>query len=321
MVGRPRGTLNNSGTHLTPRRNNGNIDWNKVYSEYIVDVIERQIAPNTLRGLMYILKAKDILKKSDYNGLTTHCRDWRKEGKIRWDDIIDGSGRGVINNFSDYQTTEKFVNNRVHFLRNGGQYYRQYLNTEWRWYGQSHYVEIWCEKHAIAGTVTALTGDGYVRVAYNKGNPGWRYMHDNCVRLKKEMLRSFSDSAADSRPRNVHIFYLGDWDKSGRHMDAELEGQLRYFGLWNRIHFKRIGLLPEQVEEYNLPQNFESGEGYEVDALHAFNPQAFKKLILDHINPYFDDDIHKQVLAQHPEEDIDNQIRCKIQFLPNVGSE
>jgi hypothetical protein len=92
MVGRPKGVLNNSGIHLTPRRNNGNIDWNKVYSEYIADIIFRQIAPNTLRGLMYILKTKDILKKSDYNGLITHCRDWRKEGKIGWDDIIDGSG-------------------------------------------------------------------------------------------------------------------------------------------------------------------------------------------------------------------------------------
>ena len=136
-------------------------------------------------------------------------------------------------------------------------------------------------------------------------------MHDNCERLRNEMLQSYSSSSAR---RNIYIFYLGDWDKYGRHMDKELELQLKHFGLWDKINFKRIGLLPEQIQEYNLPQNFE-GEGYEVDALNAFNPHAFRNLILDHVDSLFDDDIHGQILAQHPVEDIEDMILGRVKFL------
>jgi hypothetical protein len=169
MVGRPIGRPNNSGTPFTPRRNNGNIDWTKVLVGYILDVVRRQIAPNSIRGIMYILKAKNILKKSDYAGLTKHFTDWRKAGLIDWDAIIDGSGRGVINDFTDYKSIKYFVDDNVDFLKNAGEYYREYLNGKWRWYGQPNYIEIWCEKHAIAGTVKTLVGKRYVRVAFNKG--------------------------------------------------------------------------------------------------------------------------------------------------------
>lgn len=135
IMGRPRGIKNNSGGINAPRRANGNINWDEVYRQYIAGIILEQIASNTLRGIMYILKSKNILKKSDYNGLITHCRDWRKAGLIAWNDIIDGSGRGVINDFGDYLNIPNFVNNQINYIRNGGEYYRRYLETRWRWYG------------------------------------------------------------------------------------------------------------------------------------------------------------------------------------------
>jgi len=108
------------GTLKTPRRSNGNIDWEQIYSKYIRSIIENQIAPNTGRGIMYILKSKGILVKQDYNQLTTHLRDWRKEGRIGWDQIADGSGRGIINDFQGYQSPDTFINYAVDFLKNGG---------------------------------------------------------------------------------------------------------------------------------------------------------------------------------------------------------
>jgi hypothetical protein len=85
-------------------------------------------------------------------------------------------------------------------------------------------------------------------------------------------------------------------------------------GLRDKVNFKRIGLLPEQIQEYNLSQNFE-GEGYEVDALNAFNPYAFRNLILGHLDPLFDNDRHRQILAQHPVEDITDMILSRVKFL------
>jgi hypothetical protein len=306
-------TLRRSGTTTTPRRSNGNIDWEQVYSQNVRPIIDSQIAPNTSRGLMYILKNQNILVKTDYNQLIVHLRDWRKDGRISWDQIADGSGRGVINDFSDFQDPEEFVNSQVNFLRNGGRYYQRYLNTEWRWHGQPHYIEIWSEKHAIVGTIAELVKDRYVRVSFNKGNPGWGYMHENRIRLLNK-LYYYDDEKKERHRRNIHIWYLGDYDKYGRHMDLELEGQLKFFSLWNFVEFKRIGLLYEQIQEYGLPTNFATGEGYEVDALNAFDPDAFRGLIEEHIDPYFDEKIHERLLERIPAKYVDDLISEKVKF-------
>jgi hypothetical protein len=303
------------GTSKTPRRPNGNIDWERVYNPDVRDIIHTQIAPNTGRGLMYILKSKGILVKSDYKQLSVHLRDWRKDGRIRWDQIADGSGRGIINEFMDFQSPDLFFGTRINTLKNGANIYRRILNEDWRWYGQKHYVEFWLEKHAIAGTVAALVGNRYVRVGFNRGNTGWGFMHENCDRLRNELYTTGENGTAIKR--KIHLFYLGDDDSFGRHMDLEIRNQLEFFGMLNLVEFKRIALTPEQVEAYSLPSNFESGEGYEVDALNAFQPKEFKNLINNHIEPYFDKGEHQRMLerVEFQPETIDANIRSRIVFL------
>jgi hypothetical protein len=309
------------GTPKSPRRPNGNIDWEEVYQRYVKNIMREQIAPNTGRGLMYILKSKEILVKSDYNQLIVHLRDWRKDGRIRWDQIADGSGRGIINDFADYEPPDKFFNRRIEILRNGGEVYRRILNADWRWYGQKHYVEFWLEKHAITGTVAKLVGNRYVRVGFNKGNPGWGFMHDNCERLKNELYTTGLNG--DRLRRQIHLCYLGDKDKQGDHMDHEIRNQLDFFGMLKLVDFKRIAVTEEQVMSYGLPVNFESGEGYEVDALNAYKPKEFAKLINSQIEPYFDVDVHNAILEREEfqAETIDAKIREKIAFLDEGENE
>jgi hypothetical protein len=304
-----------AGTKLTPRRPNNNIDWEEVYNRYVRNIIRSQIAPNTGRGLMYILKSKNVLVKSDYNQLVVHLRDWRKDGRIRWDQIADGSGRGIINDFSDFQSPDTFFDRRITALKHGGEIYRQILDNDWRWYGQKHYVEFWLEKNAISRTVAALVGNRYVRVGFNKGNPGWGFMHENFERLKDELYTT--DENGDRIRRIIHLYYLGDNDKKGNHMDHEIRNQLEFFGMLKLVRFERIALTPDQVEAYNLPTNFESGEGYEVDALNAFQPDKFAKLIDNHITKHFDEDVHHSILEREEfqAESIDAKIRSKVAFL------
>ena len=307
------------GTSKTPRRPNYDIDWEEIWKQYVRPIIKSQIAPNTGRGLMYILKSKQILVKKDYKGLITHLRDWRKDGRIGWDQIADGSGRGIINDFSDFESPDEYIKSRYNELLHAGQFYHDYLNNDWRWYGQKHYVEFWLEKHAIAGTTSALVGDRYVRVGFNRGNTGWRYMHDCCQRLRNELYtRDINSNDSQKRiRRTIHVYYLGDRDQQGDHMDLEIRAQLRFFGMLHSVDFERIAITDEQVKSYNLPQNFESGEGYEVDALNAYNPQQFAKLIDEHINKHFDKGIHEKVLAlpDFQPKTIDDRIGKKIIFL------
>jgi hypothetical protein len=71
------------GTPKSPRRPNGNIDWEEVYQRYVKDIMREQIAPNTGRGLMYILKSKKILVKSDYNQLIVCILcSWEGNGSV-----------------------------------------------------------------------------------------------------------------------------------------------------------------------------------------------------------------------------------------------
>jgi len=300
---------NNSGGVNAPRRKNGNIDWEVVYPKYVKSIIDGQIAPNTNRGLMYILESKGVLKKSDYSGLTNHLVDWRKVGRIDWKDLADGSGRGVYNDFHDFIHSDDFVNGAVDGLAKCGHKYQRWLRSDWRWYGQPHYTEVWTEKHAVVGTIAAHIAGTYVRVAFNRGNPGWGYIHDNCQRLENEMW--YKDINTDEwKRRQIHVWYLGDDDKYGRDMDRQIKEQLEFFGLLNKIEFKRIAILPSQVQEYQLRVDFETGKGYEIDALNAFNPTAFKKLLLSHITPYFDTDIHNQILEEYSAKEI-NDIAIK----------
>jgi hypothetical protein len=79
-----------------------------------------------------------------------------------------------------------------------------------------------------------------------------------------------------------------------------------------------LAVLPSQIEEYGMPVDFESGKGYEIDALNAFNSDALKQLLLDHIEPYFDKDIHQRLLELNPTEDIDKLPRSKIRFRTRI---
>lgn len=61
---RPRGHKSTSGGPNAPRFANGNINWNEVYRKYLSDIMTNHKALNTVRGLMYIVKATEISKKS-----------------------------------------------------------------------------------------------------------------------------------------------------------------------------------------------------------------------------------------------------------------
>ena len=104
-------------------------------------------------------------------------------------------------------------------------------------------------------------------------------------------------------------------------MDQEIREQLEFFEISDFVEFKRIGLTPHQVKAYDLPSNFESGEGYEVDALNAFKPEEFAKLIHRSIDLYFDKSLHKRILEKYSPQIIDSRIRERIGFLDEDENE
>jgi hypothetical protein len=298
---------------------NGSHDWNSILFEHIIPITERQIAPNSNRGIMYLLVAKNVILKYDYDML---CRTlvWaRKEGIIPWDAISDDSGRGIINNFTDYYIDPaNWVDSTVNYICNGGIHYRNQL---YKWCGQPYYLEYWIEKMALARVVAKYVGDMQVHVAYNKGTTGWGFIFENCKRIQEELDGRNCNPVLNIPKKKVEIYYLGDADKHRHDMDRIIEEQLRFFGIWNKIHFERIAITDAQIVELNLPENFEVSKdgkpkgGVQLDALQAFHPRVFEKLIQQRIQKRFNKNIYNQLLEEHPAERIDNLIRKKIKFL------
>ena len=175
-----------------------------------------------------------------------------------------------------------------------------------------HDREFWSEKHAVVATIANHIEGQYVRVAYNKGMPGWGYMHNEPCRRLKNWLYYRDIETSELTKRKIHIWYLGDSDTYGHTMDRLIIEQLRFFGLLRSIEFKRIAVIPSQVREYGLIESFDKDKGYEIDALNAFNPTGFKQLLLDHIEPYFDERIHKLVLKKFNEQDINKRVRSSL---------
>jgi hypothetical protein len=242
-----KGNKNDSGGLNAPRHPNGNIDWAEVYSKYLRPILDRQPAPNTIRGLMYILKSQGILKKTDYNTLDKRLVDWRLQGLVDWNAIADDSGRSLIGDFDGFMKPETWIGNKIDSLKDAASEFRYLLNNQWRWFGQPNYVEFMTEKQAVTATVYSYVEDRYVKISYNKGNNGWGWAHTYAEMLKDE-LEYYDFKTRQYKPRKVYLWYLGDDDKYGRHMDGELRNQLRQFGILDKIHFERIAVLPKQVK-------------------------------------------------------------------------
>jgi hypothetical protein len=303
---------------LAPKLSNGNIDWNTTLDKYIIPIIRNQTAPRSIRGNLYHFFSKNILMKKDYDGLVNALTEARKDGRIPWDAVLDGSGRGVLNDFEDYEDRQDFVDRLYDYLRNGGVHYR---NSIPRWYGQKHYAEYWVESGTAAKTIKGYIGNRQIRIAYNKGNPGWKFAYDNSLRLKTELERTehyYFDLNARSQ-KKIHIYYFGDNDKPGNDMDVFIQEQLEHFDLLEEIEFKRLALTDKQVRRYQLPENFETGKGVQLDALEAYVPDEFKKIVQEPIDKLFDKNIYQKVLEEHPVEDIDTRIRQKVRFLEDDG--
>jgi hypothetical protein len=296
------------------KHSNGNIDWKATLEKYILPAIQSQNAPRSVRGNLYHMLSKNVLMKDDYEGLDDVLTRARKDGTIPWDAVLDGSGRGVINDFDDYEESDDFVDRIARYVNDAGEIYRKRIP---RWYGQKHYVEYWVETGTMAQTIKGYLGHRQIRVAHNKGNPGWKFAYDNSERLYKELdehehLEYDLDALYN---KQIHIYYFGDDDKYGNDMDLFIREQLQHFDLLPRhVEFRRLALIPEQERRYDLPANFETEKGYQLDALEAYAPDAFRLIVQDPVDNLFDEDIHKKMLNEkkHSGDDILRKIRKKL---------
>jgi hypothetical protein len=116
--------------------------------------------------------------------------------------------------------------------------------------------------------------------------------------------KSFAYEAAKhiaTQQRPAYIYHLGDSDPSGEDAARDVEAKLRRYAPDAEIHFKRVAVLNEQIERWNLPlrpnkpgdsrtKKFHRQAGsVELDAIPA---HELRKLVRDCIELHVDDDLH-----------------------------
>jgi len=302
------------------------ISWKSVVNvvkDEIVPFFENEGVKPTLRTIFYALVSRNIIPntRSSYQRLSKVLVEARKDNIFRWD-FMEDKTRYAIKNFSDYRPTanelewiedvckrkieELDVNKIVDSMFN----HLEINDRIGYWANQPIVPEIWIEKDALATTIGNWTYDLEINVRVNRGYSSWTFIYENVKELKQIL----------DKHDKVVILYCGDLDPSGVDIQRFLNEALRYFGMdESKVELIRIAVTPEQVEEYNLPPKPEDAETLaklqrdprskkytydyvvELDALVAYVPSDFKRILREEIEKYHDKEIYDKTKKEAEE--------------------
>jgi hypothetical protein len=160
--------------------------------------------------------------------------------------------------------------------------YRFYRKATWR--DQSAYVEVWCEKDALAGIIYEVTSRWDVPLMVTRGYSSISFLYE-------------AAGAISLVNKPCFIYYLGDYDPSGVDIAQNVEKRLRQYTVGADINFRRSAVTSEQIKKMNLPtrptkrsdtrsKKF-NDDSVELDAIPA---RELKKIVNNCIERHIDHD-------------------------------
>jgi hypothetical protein len=227
--------------------------------------------PMTVRQVFYRAVSAGIVPKTEQaykNSIGRTLVQMRRDGRLPWGWIADNTR---------WQRKPRTFSSLEQALRDTATFYRRSL-----WDDQPVYVEVWTEKDALAGVLMEETRPWDVPLMVSRGFSSVSYLYEAAEAIQEQDKPSF-------------LYYFGDHDPSGVHIDRNIEKQLREMAPEAEIHFKRVAVLPEQIRQWNLPtrptkrtdsraKNFE-GDSVEVDAI---PPEQLRQLVRSCIEQHVD---------------------------------
>lgn len=292
----------------------GSIKWDSVVTQSIPvfeSFIARGVVP-TLRTIHYALVSKNIIPntKSAYKGLSSAFVKARQDGIVQWNWLAD-EAREVEEGESNYiwepkdyaDATIRQLLNEMKKVLSGSSYFHFP-----KWMNQEYYIEVWIEKSALRATFKEYLKEYKLIPVPSRGYSSWTFL--------KEANDRIQENAGDKTPL---ILYFGDFDPSGVDIERFLRESMNgYFGI--DMEVIRIGVTQDQIEEYNLPttpedaeeieklhkdsrfNNWEHGNyRVELDALLAFVPDEFERIVKESVQEYFDEETYEEVQEKEKE--------------------
>lgn len=225
--------------------------------------------PVTLRGVFYRAVSAGAVEKTEHGYLLVYrrCLALRRAGRIPYSWITDGT-RFVMKPDS-YRDIDAM-------LETAAASYRRAL-----WNDQAVDVHVFAEKDAVSGVLYPVTSQWDVPLGVMRG-----YASESFVWNVAEALR------ATRWPSYMYNF--GDHDPSGVDIWRNFEQKVRGFAPDADVHFERLAVTPEQIDEYHLPTRPTKssnhsrgfvGESVEVDAL---PPNVLRQLVETAITQHID---------------------------------
>ena len=185
--------------------------------------------PQTVRQVFYALTVRGLIKKAEIEYQQTVIRllvKMRERGEIPFEWIADNTR--WMRKPSTFVGLDACLNNTAKF-------YRRDL-----WAAMPVYVEVWCEKDALAGVLMEETEPYDVPLMVAKGYASISFLHS-------------AATAILSKGKPAHIYHFGDLDPSGVDAARDIEAKLRRYAPGAEIHFERPAVTRDQVEQWSLP--------------------------------------------------------------------
>lgn len=249
------------------RRTNAEMDQLR-YAIYEAVAADR---PMTVRQVFYRLVSSGVIDKTEAEYKNTVCRllaDMRRSGVIPYGWIADNTR---------WMRKPNTHNSLEDALRTTAEAYRRSL-----WNHLSTYVEVWCEKDALAGVLYEETAAWDVPLMVTRGYPSLSYLAEAAEAIK-----------AHDKP--TWLYYLGDHDPSGVDIPRVVHERLQEMAPEAEINFTRLAVNPDQIKAWDLPtrptkksdsrsKSFK-GQSVELDAIPSRQLRAIvREAVTGHID-------------------------------------
>jgi hypothetical protein len=190
--------------------------------------IVADMKPMTVRQVFYQATVRNVVEKSEagYNKVQTDLVQMRRSGVLPYDWLADNTR---------WQRRPRTYNGVQAALDDTARFYRKSL-----WADADAYVEIWLEKDALAGVIIPVTSMYDVPLMVARGYASLSFLHSAAEYIGEIDVPTY-------------IYHFGDFDPSGVNAGEKIEQTLREMAPEAEIHFERVAVTPEQIDQWNLP--------------------------------------------------------------------
>ena len=231
--------------------------------------------PVTVRGLYYQAEVAGVpgIDKTDssYVKVQRQVLNLRREGRLAYGDISDATR---------WMRKPRSHNSIEDAIADTAKTYRRSL-----WTGAEDYVEIWCEKDALAGTIYPVTSVYDVPLMVARGFASETFCYE-------------AIAARGGDDRDYYVYYLGDFDRAGQDAARALEEKLTRFAEEDGIEviFEQIAVTEDQIADRRLPtrkpkrksaadKNWRHSFACELDAIPPDRMRALvERAIIGHVD-------------------------------------